>query len=226
MHILIAEDHPTIRENITLYLETKWHKVESAKDGAVAFDMIQKEKYDFLILDRMMPEIDGLSLVRMLRARSIEIPFLFLTALGKQADKIEWLSLWADDYLVKPFDLEELGLRIENIMRRYQENLSSRKELMPNINIADITLDRDGKRVMRDDRMIELSPLEYALFELLMDHRGSVLTRDFLYESIWWGYEVSEATLDTINVHIAHLRRKIGKDVIRTVKLTWYIIDL
>jgi two-component system, OmpR family, response regulator len=89
MRILVVEDHPTIRENITLYLEAKGHSVESAKDGEVAFDMIMRQKYDFLILDRMMPVIDGLSLVRMMRARSIEIPFLFLTALGKQTDKIE-----------------------------------------------------------------------------------------------------------------------------------------
>ena len=117
-----------------------------AKNGAIAFEMIMHKSYDFLIVDRMMPEIDGLSLIRMLKSRSITIPFLFLTALSKQVDKIEGLSLGADDYLVKPFDLEELSLRIDNILRRKEEYSSS--DIMPNTSY-DITLDEDALLVKK-----------------------------------------------------------------------------
>ena len=145
--------------------------------------MITRSKYDFLIVDRMMPEIDGLSLIRMLRARSIAIPFLFLTALGKQTDKIEGLSLGADDYLVKPFDLEELRLRIENIARR---NTGTTPSITShNMSISDVSLDTDARSVSRAGKMVELSPKEYDLFATLMEHRGHVLDRDTLYERVW-----------------------------------------
>lgn len=222
-YILIIEDNVTISENIALYLEAKNHRTAIASDGEKAFDMIRTAKYDFLIIDRMIPKIDGLSLVRMMQARSITIPFLFLTALGKQVDKIEWLSLGADDYLVKPFDLEELLLRIENILRRKGERRESSSK---NAALSGIIIDTNAKRVTRSHIPVELSPKEYALFETLFKNRGRVLDRDFLYESVWWGYEVSPELLETINVHIAHLRKKLGGDVIRTVKLSGYIIDL
>ena len=222
-YILIIEDNVTISENIALYLEAKNHRTAIASDGEKAFDMIRTAKYDFLIIDRMIPKIDGLSLVRMMQARSITIPFLFLTALGKQVDKIEWLSLGADDYLVKPFDLEELLLRIENILRRKSE---TRESSPKNDALSGIILDMSAKRVTRSHIPVELSPKEYALFETLFKNRGRVLDRDFLYESVWWGYEASPELLETINVHIAHLRKKLGSSVIRTVKLSGYIIDL
>jgi DNA-binding response OmpR family regulator len=108
MRILIIDDNQEITENISLYLRSKGFDTDIAPNGSQAFDMIQRKEFDFLIVDRMMPEIDGLALIRMLQSRHIHIPFLFLTALGKQIDRIEWLSLGADDYLVKPFDLQEL----------------------------------------------------------------------------------------------------------------------
>lgn len=146
MHILIIDDSDAITENISLYLSEKRYMSDIAKNGAIAFEMIMHKSYDFLIVDRMMPEIDGLSLIRMLKSRSITIPFLFLTALSKQVDKIEGLSLGADDYLVKPFDLEELSLRIDNILRRKEEYSSS--DIMPNTSY-DITLDEDALLVKK-----------------------------------------------------------------------------
>jgi two-component system, OmpR family, response regulator len=117
-HILIIEDNITIAENIALYLTAKGYHTEMVHDGERAFDIIRSGSYDCLIVDRMIPRIDGLRLMRMLLDRGITVPFLFLTAQDKQIDRIEGLALGADDYLVKPFDLEELRLRIENIMRR------------------------------------------------------------------------------------------------------------
>ena len=225
MHILIIDDNRTITENISLYLKARWHTPSMAYDGEMAFDMITHSKYDFLIVDRMMPHIDWLSLIRMLSARGIRVPFLFLTALSKQVDKIEWLSLGADDYLVKPFDLDELVLRIENISRRNTSTLSPSLSGAHCTTFGNIEIDFSAELVKKSGNRIDLSPKEYHLLEVLVKNRGKVLSRDFLYEEVWWDYEVSEKVLDTINVHIAHLRKKLSPDLIRTVKLSGYIID-
>jgi two-component system OmpR family response regulator len=222
MRILIVEDNISIAENISLYLIAKGYHIDIAHDGERAFDMIRDNRYDFLIIDRMIPRIDGLSLVRLMQSRQIDIPFLFLTALGKQIDRIEGLSLWADDYLVKPFDLEELRLRIDNIMRR-RSGASTQLSVS---RIGDIIVDTDAKQVLRGDRHIELSPKEYAILELLLENRGKILDREYIYEAIWWDSpDVFSNILDTVNVHIAYIRKKIGPESIRTVKLSGYIID-
>lgn len=222
MKILIIEDNTTIAENISLYLIAKWYHTDIASDGESAYDMIRSGKYDFLIIDRMIPRIDGLSLVRLLQTRQIEIPFLFLTALGKQVDRIEWLSLGADDYLVKPFDLEELKLRIENIMRRRGVVISQ----VTTYQISDICIDTKAKQVRKNSLLIELSPKEYSLLELLLENRWNILTREYIYEAIWQDeYDGFSNVLDTVNVHIANIRKKIWSDIIRTIKLSGYIID-
>lgn len=221
MKILIIDDNQTIRENISLYLTSKGYITKTAPDGEVAIDLILAESYDFLIIDRLMPRIDGLSLVRMLAAKSLRIPFLFLTALSKQSDKIEWLSLGADDYLVKPFDLEELTLRIENILKRNGKIIP----VSQNVYFDTIEVNLRSQSVKKDGKRIDLSPKEYALLELLIQERGKVLDRDFIYETIWGDYDASEKTLETINVHISYLRKKLWGNFIRTVKLAGYIID-
>lgn len=223
MNLLIVDDNKVITENIALYFVWKWHNADTAENGEEWFDMIQRKKYDFLIVDRMMPKIDGLAMIRMLQARNIRIPFLFLTALGKQVDKIEGLALWADDYLVKPFDLVELELRILNIIRR-----NNPEWILTNSSILflwNLEIDLEWKSVKKNSLRIELAPKEYSLLELLLRNRGKVLDRDFLYEKVWWDFDVSQKVLETINVHVAHLRKKLGANLIRTVKLSGYIID-
>ncbi len=158
----------------------------------------------------------------MLQSRGIHIPFLFLTALGKQIDRIEWLSLGADDYLVKPFDLQELVLRMENILRRRGSTQTIDKNIFE---FSGIIVDLTTHLTTRDSKHIELAPKEYELLEILIKNRGKILDRDFLYEKVWWDMEVSEKVLETINVHIARLRKKLSHELIRTVKLVWYIID-
>ncbi len=223
MHILIIDDNPEITENISLYLRTRGYVTSISPNGEDAFDRIIRDaSYDFLIIDRMMPRIDWPSLVRMLQARSIHIPFIFLTALGKQIDRIEWLSLGADDYLVKPFDLEELALRIEAITRRNGTIIQKNQNLHES---HDIVFDMGAHRVTRRGQWVDLSPKEYELLEILFKNRWKVLDRDFLYEKVWWDYDASDKILETINVHIAHLRKKLSPDIIRTVKLVGYIID-
>ena len=222
MHILIIDDNPEITENISLYLNSKWYTTSIASDGEMAFDMIWRKWYDFLIIDRMMPRIDGLALVRMLQSRSIHIPFLFLTALGKQTDRIEGLSLGADDYLVKPFDLQELILRIENITRRNCPTTIVDKDIFES---QSIRVDLVAHLITRDGIQVDLSPKEYELLQCLIHNRWKILDRDYLYETVWWDYDASDKVLETINVHIAHLRKKLSPDLIRTVKLVGYIID-
>lgn len=224
MKILIVEDNTSISENIKLYLQAKWYFADVESNWEVAFDRIKNGKYDFLIIDRMIPWIDGLSLVRLLQFQKIEIPFLFLTALWKQVDKIEWLSLGADDYLVKPFDLEELKLRIDNIVRRWNNKITSSPSV---IQLSDVTVDVNSKLVSKNSIIIDLSPKEYAILDLLIQNRGNILTRELIYESIWQDdYDNFSNVLDTVNVHIAHIRKKIWNNSIRTVKLSGYIIDL
>lgn len=226
MHILVIDDNKTISENISLFLESRGYRVDVAHNGAEGFDLIMRWSYDFLIVDRMMPEIDGLSLIRMLLSRGKRIPFLFLTALSKQVDKIEWLSLWADDYLVKPVDLTELALRIENIMKRYSSGTNQGTNTSSDTFTSwDIAVDLRAKSVKKWWNQVELSPKEYELLAVLIKNRWNVLDRDFLYEAVWWEYDASDNTLDTINVHIAHLRKKLTPDLIRTVKLSGYVID-
>lgn len=181
MNILIVEDNKVISENIALYLRNRGYTVEVCSDGERAFEEILHHPYDLLILDRMLPRIDGLSLVRMLRARSISVPFLFLTALSKQVDKIEGLSLGADDYLVKPFDLEELALRVENILKRHGKELRRTGVLTAH----GVVVDTLARRVYDEGVPIELSPKEYELLELLMREQGNILDRDRIYEKVW-----------------------------------------
>lgn len=220
--ILIIEDNISIADNIQLYLSTKGYRASVVHDGEKAYDMIKSHHYDCLIVDRMIPRIDGLTLMRMLIDRDMKIPFIFLTAQNKQIDKIEWLMLGADDYLVKPFDLEELRLRIENIMRR---RLSV--SVLTEYEIWDISIDLSGKRVTRHGQQIDLSPKEYAILALLVENRGTIMDRDTIYEIVWWDIpDLFTPVLDTINVHIAHIRKKLWIDIIRTVKLVWYIIDI
>jgi DNA-binding response OmpR family regulator len=221
-HILIIEDNTSIAENIALYLTAKGYHTEAAHDGERAFDMIRSGSYDCLIVDRMIPRIDGLTLMRMLMDRGITVPFLFLTARDKQIDRIEGLALGADDYLVKPFDLEELRLRIDNIMRRTWV-----VPLPTDTVIGDIHINTRAQRVTRWGRQVDLSPKEYAIFALLLDNRGIVMDRDTIYEAVWGDIpDAFSSVLETINVHIAHIRKKITPDIVRTVKFVWYVIDL
>ncbi len=226
MNILIIEDNVTIAENIAIYLESKGYRTKSAHDGETAFEMIGREKFDFLIVDRMIPKIDGLSLIRLLQSRNINIPFLFLTALGKTIDKIEGLSLGADDYLVKPFDLEELFLRMENITTHRKGGSGSITKWTQNtIQIGNIVIDTAAKRILRDNQPVDLAPKEYSLIAYLAEHRGTVIDRDRLYEAVWGEFEPSFEALGTVNVHIGRVRRKICHDIIRTVKLEGFVID-
>lgn len=224
MRILLVEDNHIIRENIHEYLKYEWHQVQSATNGSDAYEIILRDVFDFFIIDRMLPGIDGLSLMRMIQSKWVHTPFLFLTALDKQIDKIEWLSIGADDYLVKPFHLEELHLRIQNIVRRkLPENHQASS---PHIyQIGEITINTKNGKIEGGNGDIELSPKEYQIIKHLLQHRGTIVSKQQIYESVWGDYSHYQEDLDTINVHIAHIRKKLGSEIIRTQKLEGYVID-
>lgn len=185
------------------------------------------EKIDLIILDRMMPKLDGISLMRLLKSRKIEIPILFLTALGKPIDTLEGLEAGAVEYLVKPVELKELGLRIRNLLtyasgkpKKGYINTAIHSDPTDEIHFNGLVIHFASQKITRDGKIIHLSPKEYNIFKLLMDNRGHVITYKDIFEKVWldYGSNFSEYTT-TITVHMAYVRRKLGiKKCIRTVK--------
>jgi DNA-binding response OmpR family regulator len=214
MRILIVDDSPIITRNIALYLEQKGYVTTQAANGEEAFDLIGRSKYDCIVLDRMMPWLDGMGLVRLLRSRSITTPIVFLTALGKPLDRIEGLSLGVDDYLVKPFELEELELRVRNIIARSQIGKKGQTVGDP----VSMSLNQNLYQVQIGEQKIHLSPREFELLAYLHKNSGLVFSRDQIYEAVWGEDSSQVDSLDMINVHIANLRKKLPVDCIKTIK--------
>ena len=229
--IIIIEDNEIIANNTAEFLRMEGYHVDVFHHGEKGFEEIkyaagEGRAYDLAILDRMLPGLDGLSIARLITTKWIPTNFLFLTAKDKQIDINEGLEIGADDYLVKPFDLDELELRAKNILKRKRNSKNGPQYDSGTIDIGDITLDFEAHQVTQAENLIELSPKEYAIFAFLATNRWRVVTREQIFEEVWndYGSGFSEAS-ETINVHIAYLRRKIGKDTIRTVKGVWYVID-
>ncbi len=190
-----------------------------------------------------MPKLDGMGLLRLMRNRGIEIPVVFLTALGKPIDRLEGLELGAVEYIVKPIELKELSLRIQNLLHFGDKKpnqapikkIGGKNILSPeaiqdtehDIEIGEIVFNPISQMVRRKGILISLSPKEFGILKLLMLHRGSIVSTAQIFEQVWHdrGSRFSEYS-STITVHIAYLRRKLGNDLIRTVKLAGYIIDL
>lgn len=181
-----------------------------------------------------MPKLDGISLMRLLKSRKIDIPVIFLTALGKPIDVMEGLEAGAVEYLAKPVELRELGLRIRNLMtyasgrlKKGYVNTATVAHPTEEIHIHGLVVNFASQKITRDGKLIKLSPKEYNIFKLLMDNRGRVITYQEIFEKVWldYGSQFSEYTT-TITVHMAYIRRKLGgENFIRTVKMTGYIID-
>lgn len=227
--VLIIEDNEIIANNTAEFLRMEGHHVDVQYNGEKGFEALQYaasdgKAYDIAILDRMLPGLDGLSIARLIKSKQIPTRFLFLTAKDKQIDINEGLELGWDDYLVKPFDLDELVLRIKNILGRGASG--GKSDSSGSIDLDGMVVDLWAHQVSRGGTIIELSPKEYAILAFLAKNRGTVVTREQIFEEVWndYGSSFSDAS-ETINVHIAYLRRKIGKETIRTVKGVGYIID-
>ena len=220
MRILIIEDDTTTAQFLEKGLKESGHSVIWVNTGVDGLSQALNELFDAIILDRMLPSLDGLSILKTLRSNGNETPVLLLSALGQTDHRVEGLRASADDYLVKPFVFSELIARIEAIVRRNQPKVSDEKKLI----IKDLELDLMARTAMRGQRNVDLLPREFLILEYLMRTAGRVVTRTMLLENVW-DYHFDPQT-NVIDVHISRLRKKvdgIGEDVlIQTVRGSGY----
>ena len=211
--ILIVEDEITISRLIAVSLRRAGYDCTVANDGSTAADLIAETDFDLALLDIMLPGLDGYELLGYLRP--LGVPVIFITAKGATKDRVRGLQLGADDYIVKPFEIEELLARVEAVLRRTGRG---GRELRA----FDVVLDTQERTARKSGGVIELRPRGFDLLELLMRNRGAALYRDVMYERVWGGEPDSES-LRTVDTHIARLRKKLGwADRIETVTKIGY----
>lgn len=200
--ILLAEDDQSVREALARALRFEGYEVLTANDGGEVLETLMTAEPDVIVLDVMMPVVDGLAACRRIRDKGIRTPVLMLTARHEIEDRVAGLDAGADDYLVKPFDLDELLARLRALVRRGTVVTSDSQELA----LGDLVVDLDARNVTRAGRHIELTKTEFELLALLLHNAGIVLTRDVIYERIW-GYDF-ETNSKSLDVYIGYLRRK------------------
>lgn len=203
MRILVVEDEKKIADSIKKGLTQESYAVDVAYQGTKGCDLAVTEDYDVIILDLMLPGMDGMQICKYLRSEKIQTPILMLTAKAQLGDKISGLNAGADDYLVKPFAFEELLARIKALARRPKNNLGSV------LTAQDLSLDTITLEVRRSGKKIDLSKKEFALLEYLLRNKGHILTKDQLINSVW-DYE-ADVLPNTVEVYIGYLRNKIDK---------------
>ena len=203
MKLLLAEDEHALSEAIVLILEHNNYSVDAVYDGQEALDYILSEHYDGILLDIMMPKMDGLTVLRRLREQGIKTPVMMLTAKSEVRDRVEGLDLGADDYLPKPFAMAELLARVRALTRRSGE-------YVPNtLTMGDTSLDRDRFELRCGDNVLRLSKKEYQMMEMLMLNRGRLLSTEQFMSRVW-GYD-SDAEINVVWVYISYLRKKLSQ---------------
>lgn len=219
--VLIADDDRAIRDALTRALGLEGYDVVQASDGNTALSVIESTQPDVAILDVMMPNIDGLTVCRVLRAERNRLPVLMLTARTETPDRVAGLDAGADDYLAKPFELDELFARLRALLRRTKSEDGAIAEA---VQLLDVRLDPTSRRVWRADREVELSKTEFDLLELLLRNQGIVLDHSTIYDRIW-GYDFGPDSKN-LAVYISYLRRKLEltgeAKVIHTVRGVGY----
>jgi len=203
--VLVVEDESSIASFVALYLKNAGYRVQTAGTGQDALDTLSRERPDLIVLDLMLPDIDGIEVCRRVR-RGSDIPILMLTARDEDVDKIIGLEVGADDYLTKPFNPRELVARVKSILRRAVPERREPQERQLKHGLLEI--DAGRREVHVDGKEVQLAPKEFDLLWELLDHRGLVLTRDQLLERVW-GYTFAGDTR-TVDVHVRQLRRKLG----------------
>ncbi|AMO68820.1 MULTISPECIES: response regulator transcription factor [Zhongshania] len=222
MRVLLIEDDASVAEYIVKGLRESGYQVEHAADGKTGLVQATTEQYDALIVDRMLPYVDGLTIIQTLRAANDSTPALILSALGEVDDRVKGLKAGGDDYLVKPFAFAELLARIEVMLRRQEAGSA-----VTRLKVADLEMDLLAHKVSRAGQAFNLQPREYKLLEYLMRHAGQVVTRTMLLENVW-DYHFDPQT-NVIDVHISRLRQKIDKGfdkpLLNTVRGAGYMLD-
>ncbi|MDP4508242.1 response regulator transcription factor [Nonomuraea turcica] len=222
--LLVVDDEPALREALQSSLEFEGYKVVTANDGQAALDELARESYDAVLLDVMMPRLDGLTACRRLRGSGNHIPVLMLTARDAVGDRVSGLDAGADDYLVKPFELDELLARVRALLRRGA--LSTGPEEDGTLSYGDLRMDPATREVTRGARRLDLTRTEYLLMELFLAHPRQVLTRDQILSEVW-GFDF-EPTSNSLDVYVMYLRRKTEAEgeprVIHTVRGVGYVL--
>ncbi len=226
--VLVVDDEHTITDLVGIYLQNEGYEVTLAYNGADAAREILTHEFDLAILDIMLPDIDGFELLRTIRANRT-YPVIMLTARDAQADKIEGLSLGADDYVVKPFRPLELVARVKAQLRRYTSYGTRDQTEDSLLSVNGLTINRDARQVTVDEKPVRTTPLEYAILLYLVEHRGKVVPVEELFRAVW-NEEFMAGSNNTVMVHIRHLREKIGDDAqnprfIRNIWGVGYTID-
>ena len=220
MRLLVVEDEKKLNDLITKKLEKEYYGVDSCFDGEEAVRYVEGTEYDAIILDIMLPRLDGFEVIKRIRTKKNKVPILLLTARDNIDDKVKGLDYGADDYLVKPFIFEELMARIRVLLRRNSGNADNI------ITIANLKVDLDAKTVFRDDVLIKLSGREYSILEYLIRNKGKILPRERIEDHIW-NYEYEGGT-NVIDVYIRYLRKKIDDGytpkLIHTVRGLGYVL--
>jgi DNA-binding response OmpR family regulator len=204
--VLVVEDESSIASFVALYLKNAGYRIQTVGNGREALERVAAEKPNLIVLDLMLPDVDGLEVCRRIRQTS-DVPILMLTARDEDVDKIIGLEVGADDYLTKPFNPRELVARVKSILRR---SVPDRREAQTKqIKHGDLEIDVGRREVLVSGKEVQLAPKEFDLLWELLDHRGLVLTRDQLLERVW-GYTFAGDTR-TVDVHVRQLRRKLGE---------------
>lgn len=215
--ILIVEDEIAISDLIKIELEIKGYKCEVAEDGEIASNCIESQNYDLILLDIMIPKVDGYELLEYVK-QTTETPTIFITAKNLTKDKIRGLNLGADDYITKPFEIGELIARIEAVLRRYNKGNEIQK-------IGDIDINVVARTVKKNGREISLTPKEFDLLVLLVQNKNFALYRETIFEKVWG--EDLEFETRTLDLHIQRLRKKLDlKDKIKTVYKIGYMLEI
>ncbi len=217
MRILLVEDDPILGDGITAGLHQDGYTIDWVTDGLQATAALKSAEFDLLVLDLNLPGRPGLDILRELRASNATMPVLILTAMDTVENRVKGLDCGADDYLVKPFDLDELLARIRALLRR------SHGRTQPTLVHENLVLDPAAHGVSLSGKSVELSPGEFQVLQMLLEARGRVLSRQRLEDGLYgWAKDIDS---NTIEVHIHHLRRKLGNTLIRNIRGVGYIID-
>jgi DNA-binding response OmpR family regulator len=221
MNLLVVEDDPRVARLVGRALEEAGHRVELAADGVAALTAAETGAHDLIVLDVMLPEMDGLEVCRQLRRQGLRTPILMLTARDAVSDRVRGLDVGADDYLVKPFALEELLARVRALGRRVGDGDADEV-----LRVGDLTLDLSSHEARRGGREIPLTAKEFALLRYLMRHPGQVLSKDQITDHVW-GYD-SEATSNVVEIYVHYLRDKIDRGfprpLLRTIRGAGYTL--
>lgn len=217
MRVLVVEDEPDMRSLLARSLREEGYAVDSAANGREGLFKAVAGHYDALILDVMLPVMDGWTVLKQLRREGHLVPVLLLTARDAVRDRVTGLDLGADDYLAKPFELAELKARLRALTRRAAGKAS------PVIEIGDIRVDTASQTVFRSGQPVAMTPREYSLVELLALHRGELITRHAIYDHLF--DEEDDSLSNLVDVHISNVRKKLGKDLILTRRGQGYLID-